>query len=308
MNQSDKIYIAGHTGMVGSAIVRKLTHDGYNNLLTISSKDLDLRNQERVMAFFDKHKPDYVFLAAARVGGILANKSTKAEFYYDNIMIQSNVINASHRHGVKKLLFLGSSCIYPRDIDIPISEDMLMSGPLEQTNDAYAVAKIAGIKMCQDYREQYGSDFICAMPCNLYGPNDNYDPDTSHVFASLIKKFHDAITNKDPKVTIWGSGRPKREFMHVDDAADACVFLMNNYSAQEIVNIGTGEDIAIKDLAILMKIITKFEGVVINNAHMPDGVYRKVMNVDKIHSLGWRHKTDIITGIQITLEEYAKTH
>ena len=259
MKEKDKIYVAGHRGMVGSALVRKLKREGFQNVITISSKDLDLRNQESVQLFFQREKPDYVFLAAAKVGGILANNTFRAEFLYDNLMIQANVIHSSYIEGVNKLMFLGSSCIYPKMAPQPLKEEYLLTGLLEPTNEPYAIAKITGIKMCDAYRSQYGCNFISVMPTNLYGPNDNYDLKTSHVLPALIRKFHEAKKNNSPTVTIWGTGKPKREFLHVDDMADACFFLMQNYNDQGFINIGTGTDISINDLALLIKNIVGYD-------------------------------------------------
>lgn len=298
MNKEDKIYVAGHNGMVGSAIVRKLKSEGYNNLVLRSSSDLDLRNQSEVANFFEEEKPDYVFLAAAKVGGILANNTYRADFIYDNLMIAANVIHQSHLSGVKKLLFLASSCIYPKMAEQPMREDSLLTGPLEPTNEPYAIAKIAGIKLCENYREQYGDDFISVMPTNLYGPNDNYDLQNSHVLPALIRKFHEAKLNNAGKVEIWGTGAPKREFLHVDDLAEASFFLMKNYSDSEIVNIGTGEDVSIKELAEIVKSIVGFEGDLEFDTSKPDGTPRKLMDVSRLHNLGWKHKIDLETGIR----------
>jgi GDP-L-fucose synthase len=297
MNKDSKIYVAGHNGMVGSSIVRKLKQEGYTYIITINSKELDLRNTEAVSAFFAKHSPEFVFLAAAKVGGIVANNTYRAEFIYENLMIQNNVIHQSYLHGVKKLLFLGSSCIYPKFAPQPLREDYLLTGVLESTNEPYAIAKIAGIKLCEAYRAQYGRNFISVMPTNMYGPNDNYDLKNSHVLPALIRKFHEAKIYNKPYVEIWGTGSPKREFMHVDDLADACLFLMNNYNETEFVNIGVGEDISIKDLANLIKDIIGFEGTLVFDTSKPDGTPRKLMDVSKLHSLGWRHKIDLKDGI-----------
>ncbi len=284
--------------MVGSAIHRKLQKEGYTNFVTRTSKELDLRNQAEVQAFFEQEKPDYVFLAAAKVGGILANNTYRAEFLYDNLMIQNNVIHNAHLNGVKKLLFMGSSCIYPKLAPQPLTEEVLLTGPLEPTNEPYAVAKIAGIKMCDAYRDQYGADYISVMPTNLYGPNDNYDLKTSHVLPALIRKFHEAKKNNAASVEMWGTGKPKREFMHVDDLADACYFLMHNFSESGFVNVGVGEDIAIKDLALLIKDIVGFEGEIVHDLSKPDGTPRKLMNVDKLTSLGWKAKIGLEEGIR----------
>ncbi len=297
MEKSAKIYIAGHRGMVGSAIHRRLKADGYSNFITRTSKELDLRNQQAVADFFAKEKPDYVILAAAKVGGIHANNTYRAEFLHDNLMIQNNVIHQSYVNGVKKLMFLGSSCIYPKLAPQPLREDYLLTGPLEYTNEPYAIAKIAGIKMCEAYRDQYGCNFISVMPTNLYGPNDNYDLQNSHVLPALIRKFHTAKMRGESQVQVWGSGNPKREFLHADDLADACVFLMENYHEAELVNIGTGEDISIRDLATLIGEVVGFEGELVFDASKPDGTPRKLMDVGKLHTLGWKHKIELKEGI-----------
>ena len=307
-SKSSKIYVAGHNGMVGSAIVRKLKSLGYENLVLKSSKELDLRNSEDVTSFFNKERPDFVFLAAAKVGGILANSNYKADFIFDNLTIQNNVIKNAHLFKVEKLLFLGSSCIYPKNAPQPIKEEYLLTGLLETTNEPYAIAKIAGLKMCQYFREQYGCNFISIMPTNLYGKNDNFDLKTSHVLPALLRKFHDAKLNKENKVEIWGSGNPKREFLHVDDLADACVFLMNNYNKSETINVGTGVDISIKDLALLIKKITGFKGDLEWNSSMPDGTYRKLLDVSKIHNLQWKAKINLTDGIKLTYDWYIKNH
>ena len=301
-----KIYIAGHNGMVGSAISRKLKSLGYHNLITKSSKELDLRNQEQTQDFFKNEQPEFVFLAAAKVGGILANSTYKADFIYDNLMIQNNVIKSAHYYSVKKLLFLGSSCIYPRDSSQPIKEEYLLSGYLESTNEPYAIAKIAGLKMCEYFREQYGCNFISAMPSNVYGPNDNFDPKTSHVFAALIKKFHDAKIHNQSKVEIWGSGSPKREFLHVDDLANALIFLMKKYHSKETINIGTGQDISIKELSYSMQNIIGFNGELEWNTSMPDGTAKKLLDVSKINNLGWKAEIKLNTGIALTYDWYTK--
>ena len=303
MNKESKIYVAGHRGMVGSAIVRRLQKEGYNNIVTRTSKELDLRNQAQVEAFFTEEKPEYVFLAAAKVGGILANNTYKAEFIYDNLMIEANVIHAAHKNNVTKLLFLGSSCIYPKMSPQPIKEEYLLSGYLEPTNQPYAIAKIAGIELCQDYHAQYGDNFISVMPTNLYGPNDNYDLKNSHVLPALLRKFHTAKINNLPQVEIWGTGSPKREFLHVDDLADACFYLMQNYNQPDLVNIGTGEDISIKDLALLIKDITGYEGELTFDTSKPDGTPRKLLDVSKLHGLGWKHKIDLRKGIEMVYQE-----
>lgn len=297
MEKDAKIYVAGHRGMVGSAIVRKLQSLGYQNIVSRTSKELDLKDQNAVQDFFQTEKPDYVFLAAAKVGGIQANNIYRAEFIYDNIMIQSNVIHSAYLNNTKKLMFLGSSCIYPKLAPQPLKEDYLLTGLLEETNEPYAIAKIAGIKMCDAYRAQYGCNFISVMPTNLYGPNDNYDLNNSHVLPALIRKIHEAKINKAPSVVMWGTGTPKREFLHADDLAEACVFLMQNYSEEGLVNIGTGDDIAIKDLALMIKEIVGYEGEIEHDLSKPDGTPRKLMDVSKLHSLGWKHKIELKEGI-----------
>ena len=305
MNRSSKIYIAGHRGMVGSALLRKLQAEGYDNFALKTSKELDLRNQTQVYDFFEQEKPDYVFLAAAKVGGIMANNLFRAEFIYENIMIQSNVIHAAYVHGAKKLMFLGSSCIYPKMAPQPLKEDYLLTGPLEYTNEPYAIAKIAGIKMCDAYRSQYGSSFISVMPTNLYGPNDNYDLQSSHVLPALIRKFHEAKVNGDSSVTIWGTGKPRREFLHADDLADACYFLMLNYDEAGLVNIGTGEDLEIGELAVMIRDIVGFKGEIVHDTSKPDGTPRKLMDVSKLHSLGWKHQMELRQGLEKVYEEFA---
>ena len=306
MKKDSRIYIAGITGMVGSAIFRKLTELGYVNIISLPRKNLDLTNQIQVNKFFERYKPEYVFLCAAKVGGIKANSDFKADFIYDNIMIQSNIINSAKQFGTKKLLFLGSSCIYPKLCQQPIKEEYLLTGSLETSNDAYAIAKIAGIKMCQSYNKQYDTDFISAMPTNLYGYNDNYDLNNSHVLPAMIRKFHDAKINNSDKVEIWGDGTPMREFLFVDDLAEACLFLMNNYSNSEIINIGTGEDITIKELAILVKEVVGFKGNILFNSQMPNGTPRKLLDVSKLSELGWKYKTNLREGIQKTYIDYVK--
>jgi GDP-L-fucose synthase len=306
MNEMEKdalIYVAGHKGMVGSAIIRKLTSSGYSNFLTISSKELDLRNQQKVFDFFAFKKPDYVFLSAAKVGGIYANNKFRAEFLYDNLLIEANIIHASYLNKVKKLLFLGSSCIYPRMAPQPLKENCLLTGPLEYTNEPYAIAKIAGIKLCEEYRLQYECNFISVMPTNLYGANDNYDLANSHVLPALLRKFHAAIVENSPSVMLWGTGSPMREFLHVDDLADACLFLMAQYNESGLINIGTGTDIAIKDLALLIKKISGYTGELKFDTSKPDGTPRKLMDVSKIHSLGWHHKIDLEEGIRMVYKE-----
>ncbi len=304
MNKTDKIYVAGHNGMVGSAIVRKLNYEGFSNFITRTSSEVDLRNQQEVNIFFETEKPDYVFLAAAKVGGIMANNTYKAEFIYDNLMIEANVIHAAFINNVKKLLFLGSSCIYPKLAPQPLKEEYLLTGLLEATNEPYSIAKIAGIKLCESYREQYGCNFICAMPTNLYGPNDDYDLHNSHVLPALIRKFHEAKINKDSSVVVWGTGSPKREFLHVDDVANACVHLMQHYNEKEFVNIGTGEDISIKKLAEMIRSIVGFKGEIIWDSTKPDGTPRKLLDVNKIHTAGWKHTVKLEDGIKKTYENY----
>lgn len=297
IDKNARIYVAGHRGMVGSAIVRKLQKEGYTNIITRSSKELDLTDQKAVAAFFAQEKPDYVFLAAAKVGGIVANNTYRAQFIYENTMIEANVIHHSYVNNVKKLMFLGSSCIYPKMAPQPLKEDYLLTGQLEATNEPYAIAKIAGIKMCDAYRSQYGCNYISVMPTNLYGPNDNYDLNNSHVLPALIRKIHTAKTENTPFVEIWGTGTPLREFLHVDDLAEACVFLMKNFNEPGLVNIGVGEDISIKDLAELIKSIVGYNGELKFDTSKPDGTPRKLMDVSKIHSLGWNHKIDLKEGI-----------
>jgi GDP-L-fucose synthase len=303
MEKSSRIYVAGHKGMVGSSIVRKLQAEGYNNLILRTSTELDLRNQTQVELFFNSEKPEYVFLAAAKVGGILANNTYRADFLYENLMIESNVIHQSYVHKVKKLLFLGSSCIYPKLAPQPLKEEYFLSGYLEETNEPYAIAKIAGIKLCENYRRQYGCDFISAMPTNLYGPNDNYDLSNSHVIPALIRKFHEAKINDNPTVQVWGSGSPLREFLHADDLADACLFLMNNYSVREFINIGTGKDLSIKDLAHLICKIVEFKGEIIFNTSKPDGTPRKLLDVSRIFNLGWRPQVELKHGLKNVYEK-----
>lgn len=295
---NSKIYIPGHTGMVGSAIYRRLTALGYSNLIGRSSSELDLRNQDQVITFFKNERPEYVYLAAARVGGILANNRYRAEFLYDNLMIEANIIHAAFLTGVRKLLFMGSSCIYPKNAPQPLKEEYLLTGPLEDTNEPYAIAKIAGIKLCEAYRSQYGCNFISTMPTNLYGPNDNYDLQGSHVMPALIRKFHEAKKNKSPEVVIWGSGTPLREFMHVDDLADASVFLMNNYDEAEFINVGSGQEISILDLARLIKNIVGYEGAIIHDTTKPDGTPRKLMDNSRLTNLGWKASISLEQGIR----------
>ncbi|WP_127128462.1 GDP-L-fucose synthase [Pseudoflavitalea rhizosphaerae] len=306
MEQSAKIYVAGHRGMVGSAITRKLQKEGYHNLLQRTSTELDLRNQQAVNEFFASEKPDYVFLAAAKVGGIVANNTFRAEFIYENLMIQNNVIHAAYLNGVKKLMFLGSSCIYPKMAPQPLKEEYLLTGLLEPTNEPYAIAKIAGIKMCDAYRAQYGCNFISVMPTNLYGQNDNYDLKNSHVLPALIRKFHEAKQSSASSVLIWGTGEPKREFLHADDLADACYFLMQTYNEEGFVNIGTGEDLSIKELALLIKDIVGYEGNIEHDLSKPDGTPRKLMDVQKLHNLGWKARIGLREGIEKVYSEFIK--
>nr|WP_294905945.1 GDP-L-fucose synthase [uncultured Lacibacter sp.] len=303
MEKKDKLYVAGHRGMVGSAIVRKLQAEGFDNLLVRTSSELDLRSQEAVDVFFKEHKPDYVFLAAAKVGGIVANNTYRADFLYENLMIQNNVIHAAYKHSVTKLLFLGSSCIYPKFAEQPIKEDYLLTGVLEPTNEPYAIAKIAGLKMCEAYRSQYGCNFISAMPTNLYGPNDNYDLQNSHVLPALLRKMIVAKRSHQPAVEIWGSGTPRREFLHVDDLADACFFLMQEYDGADWLNIGVGEDVSIKELAELIKDIVGYEGELQFNTSKPDGTPRKLLDVSKLESRGWKARIGLREGITRVYEE-----
>lgn len=308
MEKSSKIYIAGHRGMVGSAILRKLKKEGYTNLITRTSKELDLRNQVAVTDFFSEEKPDYVFLAAAKVGGIVANNTYRADFLYDNLQIQNNIIHNSYLNSVKKLMFLGSSCIYPKMAPQPLKEEYLLTGILEDTNEPYAIAKITGIKMCDAYRAQYGCNYISAMPTNLYGYNDNYHPQNSHVLPALIRKFHEAKQNNAENVTIWGSGSPMREFLFADDLADACYYLMQNYNEPNLINVGTGEDLTIKDLALLIKEIIGFEGELVFDSSKPDGTPRKLMDVSKLHSKGWKHKVNLREGIKLAYADFLSKH
>lgn len=306
MKKEDKIFVAGHRGMVGSAIVRKLQAEGYHHILTRSSQELDLMNQSAVQSFFETEKPQFVFLAAAKVGGIHANNTFRAEFLYNNLMIEANIIHAAHQFGVEKLLFLGSSCIYPKLAPQPLTENALLTGELEYTNEPYAIAKIAGIKLCESYRDQYGSNFISAMPTNLYGPNDNYDLNNSHVLPALIRKFHEGKINHQPSVEVWGSGSPLREFLHVDDLADACYFLMQHYNEREFVNVGTGEDLSIRSLAEMIQDIVGYPGEIVWNTSKPDGTPRKLMNVSKIESLGWKHRINLRNGIESVYSEFVQ--
>ena len=306
MEKESKIYVAGHRGMVGSAIVRKLTSLGYTNLLTRTSSELDLRNQQNVADFFEVEKPEYVFLAAAKVGGIVANNTYRADFLYENLAIQNNIIHGSYVNKVKKLMFLGSSCIYPKLAPQPLKESYLLSGYLEPTNEPYAIAKIAGIKMCEAYRAQYGCNFISVMPTNLYGTNDNYDLVNSHVLPAMIRKFHEAKEKDASEMTLWGTGSPMREFLHADDLAEACLFLMENYNESELVNIGTGEDVTIKNLAALVKQVIGFQGEIVWETAKPDGTPRKLMDVSKLHGLGWHHKIALEDGIKLAYQDFLK--
>ena len=308
MEKDSKIYIAGHLGLVGSALKRKLESEGYTNLIFKTKDELDLLNQSSVVNFFVKEKPEYVFLAAAKVGGIKANDDFPADFIFQNLQIQNNIIQSAYKNNVKKLLFLGSSCIYPRDCPQPIKEEYLLTGPLEKTNEAYAIAKIAGIEMCKFYNKQYGTNFIAVMPTNLYGPNDNFDLTSSHVLPALIRKFHDAKINNQSKTVVWGTGKPRREFLFVDDLADACVFLMNTYDGSEIVNIGTGEDINIQELALLIREVVGFEGEIENDKTKPDGTPQKLLNVSRVRSLGWKYKTDLKNGLKKTYSWFLENH
>lgn len=304
MEKEEKIYVAGHRGMVGSAILKKLQEEGFKNIVTRTSQELDLRDQAAVAEFFKSEKPQYVFLAAAKVGGIIANNTYRADFIYENLAIQNNVIHQSYVHGVKKLMFLGSSCIYPKMAPQPLKEEYLLTGTLEPTNEPYAIAKIAGIKMCEAYRAQYGCNFISVMPTNLYGYNDNYHPQNSHVLPALIRRFHEAKENGVSEVVIWGTGTPLREFLFSSDLADACVFLMQHYDEPQFVNIGVGEDIPIKDLALLIRQVIGYEGDISFDRSKPDGTPRKLMDVSKIHSLGWRHKIPLEEGIRLAYEDF----
>lgn len=306
MEKGAKIYIAGHRGMVGSAIHRKLIELGYSNIVTRTSQELDLRNQQAVADFFNEEKPEYVFLAAAKVGGIMANNTYRADFIYENIAIQNNVIKSSYDNNIKKLMFLGSSCIYPKMAPQPLNEDMLLTGTLEPTNEPYAIAKIAGIKMAEAFRDQYGCNYISVMPTNLYGINDNYHPQNSHVLPALIRRFHEAKVNKRDDVVIWGTGTPLREFLFSDDLADACVFLMNHYNEKQFVNIGIGKDLSIKDLAELIKDVIGYTGNITFDSSKPDGTPRKLMDVSKIHAIGWKHKVNLREGIQLAYTDFLK--
>jgi GDP-L-fucose synthase len=306
METTAKIYIAGHRGMVGSAIMRNLVKKGFTNIITRMSAELDLRSSQQVADFFAKEKPEYVFLAAAKVGGIQANNTFRADFIYENLMIQNNVIHHSYLNKVTKLMFLGSSCIYPKLAPQPLKEEYLLTGLLEETNEPYAIAKIAGIKMCESYKRQYGCNFISVMPTNMYGPNDSYNLNNSHVLPALIRKFHDAKENNSPFVEMWGTGTPMREFLHADDLGDACVFLMNTYNEEKFVNIGSGTDLTIKDLALLVKGIVGYTGDIKHDLSKPDGTPRKLMDVSYLHSLGWKHKIELPEGIKQVYEDFKK--
>lgn len=308
MEKQSKIYIAGHRGMVGSAILRKLQNEGFENLILRASKELDLRNQQAVQAFFEQEKPDYVFLAAAKVGGIVANNTYRAAFLYENLQIQNNVIHSSYLAGVKKLMFLGSSCIYPKMAPQPLREDYLLTGTLEPTNEPYAIAKIAGIKMCDAYRSQYGCNFVSVMPTNLYGPNDNYDLQNSHVLPAMIRKYHEAKISNAANVTLWGTGSPMREFLHADDLADACFYLMQHYNDSHLVNIGTGEDVTIKQLAETVQKTVGYQGQTIWDTTKPDGTPRKLMDVSKLHSYGWKHTIALEQGIGLAYQDFLENH
>jgi GDP-L-fucose synthase len=306
MEKNNKIFVAGHRGMVGSAIVRKLKAEGFQQIITRSSKELDLRSQQAVNAFFETERPDYVFLAAAKVGGIHANNVYRAQFLYENLMIESNIIHAAHVNGVTKLLFLGSSCIYPKLAPQPIREEYLLTGLLEQTNEPYAIAKIAGIKLCEAYRDQYGDNFISAMPTNLYGQGDNYHLENSHVVPALLRKFDSAVKDGLPQVEVWGTGKPLREFMYVDDLADACFFLMDNYNEKDFVNVGTGEEVTIGELAGTVAEVTGFKGEIIFNSDKPDGTPRKLMDSAKLHGLGWKHRISLKEGLHMAYEHFQR--
>ncbi len=302
MEKQDKIYIAGHRGLVGSAIVRSLTRQGYENVIGRTHRELELTDQAAVRTFFETERPDVVVLAAAKVGGINANNTAPADFAYSNLQIQCNVIKCSHDYHVKKLLFLGSTCIYPKMAPQPIPEDALLTGPLEETNEAYAIAKIAGLEMCRFYKRQYGDDFISCMPTNLYGPYDNYDLEGSHVMPAMIRKFHEAKVSGAPSVELWGTGTPLREFLYVDDMADACVYLLEHYSGEQHVNIGTGKELTIRELALLVRETVGYEGEIIWNQDMPDGTPRKLTDVSKLHGIGWRHKVELEEGVKLAYD------
>lgn len=304
MEKNAKIYVAGHRGLVGSSIMRCLEKHGYDNIIVRTHKELDLRNQEQVNRFFEQEKPEYVFLAAAKVGGIWANNQAPADFCYDNLLISANVVHAAYEHKVKKLLFLGSSCIYPKMAPQPIKEEYLLTGALEPTNEGYALAKISGMQLCKFYRRQYGCDFISAMPTNLYGINDNFDLNNSHVLPAMIRKFHEAKLGNKSEVVLWGTGKVLREFLYVDDLADALVHLMNNYSAESHVNVGTGEDLSIHDLALIVKDVVGFKGEIVYDSTKPDGTPRKLLDVSLLHSTGWHHQTSLRTGIEKVYDWY----
>lgn len=308
MEKDAKIYVAGHRGLVGSAIVRALEKADYNNILIRTRHELDLIDQQAVAKFFASEKPEYVFLAAAKVGGILANKEEPADFIYENLQVQNNVIHSAYLNKVNKLLFLGSSCIYPKLAPQPIKEEYLLTSELEPTNKPYAIAKIAGVSMCQSYNQQYGTNFVSVMPTNLYGPNDNFHLESSHVLPALIRKFHDAKTQNLPSVTLWGTGLPKREFLHVDDMADACLHIMNTYDGSEIINIGTGEDVTIRELAEIIKAIVDYKGEIVWDTSKPDGAPRKLLDVSRLHALGWQHTKDLETGILETYNWYVSNN
>lgn len=308
MDKHSKIYIAGHRGMVGGAIYRNLAAQGYTNIITRTSAELDLRNQALVNSFFETEKPDYVFLAAAKVGGIHANNTYRADFIYENLMIEANIIHAAAKNGTQKLMFLGSSCIYPKMAPQPLKEEYLLTGPLEPTNEPYAIAKIAGIKLCEAYRSQYGCNFISVMPTNLYGYGDNYDLNNSHVLPALIRKMHEAKENNASEVVVWGTGTPKREFLFADDLAEACTFLMHHYSGEQLVNIGTGEDLSIGELATLIKDIVGFSGKIVFDSSKPDGTPRKLMDVSKLHGLGWKHQIELPQGIAMAYQDFLDNH
>jgi GDP-L-fucose synthase len=308
MNFNDRIYVAGHNGLVGSAIVRHLQKEGYRYIITADSADLDLRDQHDVKKFFQKEKPQFVFLAAAKVGGIMANKTFGGEFIYDNLSVQNNVIHESYKNGVEKLLFLGSSCIYPKFAQQPMNETCLMTGELEPTNSPYAMAKIAGIEMCKAYNTQYGTNFVSVMPTNLYGPGDSYDLHNAHVLPALLRKFHEAKMNNEETVTVWGTGTPRREFLHVDDAAEACFFVMQHYNDSSIVNIGCGEDYSIQEMAEAIKDITQFDGSIIFDTTKPDGTMQKLLDVTKLSNLGWKYAISLTTGLQSTYEDFDKNY
>jgi GDP-L-fucose synthase len=304
MNKNEKVYVAGHRGLVGSAIVRILESKGFECIITQTHKELDLTNQASVESFFKNVKPDHVFLAAAKVGGIHANSTYSADFVYENLMIQSNVIHFAHKYNVKKLLFLGSSCIYPKMAPQPMNENTLLTGPLEETNKAYAIAKISGIIMCQSYNKQYGKNFISVMPTNLYGPNDNYHPENSHVLPALIRRFHEAKLRNASEVVVWGTGSVLREFLYADDLADASIYLMQNYNSSDIVNIGTGEEVSIKNLAMLVKATVGFKGELVFDTSKPDGTPRKLLDCSKLHALGWKHKIPMKEGLKVAYEDF----